>query len=135
MAETGHIGSLFAGLMLVLVLSVGLIPPGLAQETMTPSQVVDEYLASLVNGDTSQLLALIDGSMKRKNNQLELSSETYSEFLKEHYADVHTAVEEIIPVGSRMHARVRFDYPSDSSIIEFVLTEVNGQWKITDEIY
>jgi len=135
MVKTGHIGSQFAGFMLALVLSVGLIPPGLAQDSMTPSQVVDKYLASLVNGDTSQLLALIDGSMKRKNSQLELSPETYSEFLKEHYADVHTTVEEIIPDGSRMHARVRFDYPLDSSIIEFVLTEVDGQWKITDEIY
>jgi predicted ester cyclase len=135
MVKTGQFGSLVAGFVLALVFSVGLIPPGLAQDSMTPSQVIDKYLVSLVNGDTPQLVALIDGSMKRKNSQLELSPETYSEFLKDHYAGVQPTVEEMIPDGPKMRARVRFDYPSDSSIIEFVLTQVDGQWKITDEIY
>lgn len=135
MLKTGHFGSLVAGLVLALVFLVGLIPPGMAQDSMTPSQVIDEYLVSLVNGDAPQLLALIDGPMKRKNRQLELSPETYSDFLKDHYTGVQTAVEEIITDGSRMRARVRFNYPGDSSIIEFVLTQVDGQWKITDELF
>jgi len=136
MDKTGRIGSLVAGFVLAIVFSVGIIPPGLAQDSAPPSQVIDEYLASLVNGDTSQLVALMDGSMKRKNSQLELSPETYSGFLKDHYAGVQTTVVEIIPDGTKLLARVRFEYPtSDSSIIGFVLTQVDGQWKITDEIF
>ena len=136
MDKTGRIGSLVAGIVLAIVFSVGVIPPGLAQNSATPSQVIDEYLASLVNGDTLRLVALIDGPMKRKNRLLELNPETYSSFLQDHYAGVQTTVEEVIPDGAKMRARVRFESPaSNSSIIEFVLTQVDGQWKITDETF
>ena len=107
-----------------------------AQDLTAPTQVVNEYLSSLINGDTQKLVQLIDGRMKQNNRQLVLSPETYSQFLKTNYVGVQTTIEEIVPDGAGVRARVRFDYPSqDSSIIEFLLTESNGLWKITDEVY
>jgi predicted ester cyclase len=131
-----------SGLLLVLVVLVMLpvwaavIPRVSAQDLTAPTQVVNEYLSSLVNGDTQKLVQLIDGRMKQNNRQLVLSPETYSQFLKTNYAGVQTTIEEIVPDGAGVRARVRFDYPShDSSIIAFLLTESNGSWKITDEVY
>lgn len=107
-----------------------------AQDLTAPTQVVNAYLNSLVNGDTQKLVQLIDGRMKQNNRQLVLSPETYSQFLKAHYGGVQTTIEEIVPDGAGVRARVRFDYPSqDFSTIEFLLTESNGLWKITDEVY
>lgn len=131
-----------SGLLLVLVLLVMLtawatvIPRVSAQDLTAPTQVVNEYLSSLVNGDTQKLVQLIDGRMKQNNRQLVLNPETYSQFLKTNYAGVQMTIEDIAPDGAGIRAKVRFDYPSqDSSIIEFLLTESNGLWKITDEVY
>jgi hypothetical protein len=127
-----------AGFALTLaVLWVGaIIPQGWAQDLTAPAQVVDDYLASLVSGDTERLNRLIDGPMKAKNSHLVDNADSYSGFLKKHYAGVQTSVEEIIPDGVQTRARVRFDFPTqDSSVIEFILTQVDGQWKITDENY
>ena len=124
---------LVTGLVLPMTM-FGDMSSGLAQDLAAPSMVMDDYLYSLVTGDTLQLAVLTDGPMKNRNHQLTLSPETYSRFLKDHYAGVQTSVEGIMPDGAKMRARVRFDYPtSDSSIIEFVLTKVDEQWKITDE--
>jgi len=112
------------------------IPRVSAQDLTAPTQVVNEYLSSLVNGDMQKLVQLIDGRMKQNNRQLVLSPETYSQFLKTNYAGVQTTIEEIAPDGAGVRARVRFDYPPhNSSIVEFLLTESNGLWKITDEVY
>jgi len=112
------------------------IPRVGAEDLAAPTQVVNEYLNSLVNGDTQKLVELIDGRMKQNNRQLVLSPETYSQFLRTNYAGVQTMIEEIVPDGAGVRARVRFDYPSqDSSTIDFLLTESNGLWKITDEVY
>jgi len=107
-----------------------------ARDLTAPTQVVNEYLNSLVNGDAQKLVQLIDGPMKQNNRQLVLSPGSYSQYLKANYAGVQTTIEDVIPDGAGVRARVRFDHPSgDSSIIEFLLTENNGLWKITDEIY
>lgn len=124
------------GLALTVSAWMAVIPQGMAQDLIVPSQVVSDYLTSLVNGDTQVLFALIGGRMKDKNRALALSPDSYSRFLKKHYTGVQTTVEEIVPYGDRMRAQVRFDYPtSDSSIIAFILSQVDGQWKITDEEY
>lgn len=107
-----------------------------ALDNASPQQAVSEYLSSLLNGDTQTLSAMIDGRMKRKSRALALSPESYSTFLKNHYAGVETTVEEITPNGEKMLARVRFDYPtSDTSHFEFIMEEIDGRWKITDENY
>ena len=131
-----------SGLLLVLVLLVmftawaTVIPRVSAQDLTAPTQVVNEYLSSLVNGDTQKLVQLIDGRMKQSNRQLVLNPETYSQFLKTNYAGVQMTIEDIAPDGAGVRAKVRFDYPSqDTSIIEFLLTDSNGLWKITDEVY
>jgi predicted ester cyclase len=131
-------GKRAAGIALTLaVLWVGaIIPQGWAQDLTVPAQVVDEYIASLVSGDTERLNSLIDGPMKAKNSHLVDNADSYSSFLKKHYSGVQTSVEEIIPDGAQVRARVRFDFPTHNSTpIELILTEVGGQWKITDEIY
>ena len=66
-----------------------------AQDLDDPARVVNEYLTSLVNGDTQQLILLIDGKMKNNNKQLVLNPETYSQFLKAHYKGVRITVENI----------------------------------------
>lgn len=122
--------------LLVLTAWVAVIPRAGAQDLTAPTRVVNEYLSSLVAGDTQKLVQLIGGRMKQNNRQLVLSPESYSQFLQTNYAGVNATIEEIIPDGSRIRAKVRFDYPSqDTSVIELLLTEINGLWKITDEIY
>ena len=123
-------------LLVILTAWAVVIPRVSAQDLTAPTQVVNEYLSSLVNGETQKLVQLIDGRMKQNNRQLVLSPETYSQFLKTNYAGVQTTIEEIVPDGTRVRAKVRFDYPSqDFSVIDFTLTRMNGQWKITDEVY
>lgn len=128
--------TVLAGLILtVTVWGMG-IPHGVAQDITAPSQVINDYLISLVNGDIDRLSMLIDGPMKQKNRHLVLNQDTYSQFLKNHYAGVQATVESVLPDDTGIRARVRFDYPTqDSSAIDFILTSVNGQWKITDEIF
>jgi predicted ester cyclase len=125
-------------LMLVacLTLWTSIIPRASAQDLTAPTQVVNEYLGSLVKGDTQKLVQLIDGRMKQNNRQLLLNPQTYSKFLKTNYAGVQTTLEEVTLVGAKVRARVRFDYPSqESSTIEFLLAESKGSWKIIDEVY
>ena len=130
--------SLLMGAVLALAAWAGAVGYyATAQDLTAPTQVVNDYLASLVNGDTQRLKALIDGPLKLKNRQLELNPDTYSQFLTDHYRGVQTTVEEIVPYGSQLKARVRFDRGTalDSSVIEFILTPVDGQWKITEELF
>ncbi len=128
--------ALLAGLLLTVAVGGSIVPPGVAQDLTEPSQVISAYLTSLVNGDTDRLGTLIDGPMKQKNRHLELNPDTYSQFLRDHYADVQTVVESVVPEDSRIRSRVRLEYPTgQSSTIYFILTQVNGQWKITDEIF
>ena len=124
------------GLALLVTLTTWAVSCANAADLTAPTQVVNAYLSSLVNADTQKLVQLIGGRMKQNNRQLVLSPDSYSQFLKKNYAGVRTTIEEIVPDGTRVRARVRFDYPSqDSPLIEFHLTENNGLWKITDEVY
>lgn len=136
MWKTMHIRALAAGFALTVAAWGMATPQVMAQDLTAPTQVVNDYLASLVNGDTQALIALIDGRMKQKSSHLILNPDTYSQFLKEHYAGAQMTLENISPEGDKIRAWVRFDYPTaDSSVIEFILTQVDGQWKVTDENY
>jgi len=127
---------LMAGFVMAIAVSGAVVPQCMAQDLSAPTRVVDAYLASLLGGDAQRLITLIDGRMKRKSAHLVLNPETYSQFLKEHYAGVQATVENIVPDGDKVRARVRFDFPStDSSVIEFTLTRLDGQWKIADEAF
>jgi len=99
-------------------------------------QVMNNYLESLANGDTQQLSGLIDGAMKKRNRQLSLDPDYYGGFLRSHYSGVMMSVESVRDKGELVEAEVRFDYPtSKSTTIIFVLSQVEGEWKITDEIF
>ena len=136
MVKKSRSGLLLVPLLVIAAAWAAVIPRVSALDLTAPTQVVNEYLSSLVNGDTQKLVQLIDGRMKQNNRQLVLSPETYSHFLKTNYAGVQTTIEKIAPDGAAVRARVRFAYPSQNfSIIEFLLTESNGLWKITDEEY
>lgn len=124
------------GFVLLAATWVSVISCVMAQDPVGPEQVVNEYLTSLVTGDTQKLIVLIDGKMKKSNKQLILNPDTYSQFLKAHYKGVRTIVENIVPDGEIVHARVRFEYSAeDSSVIELLLMQRDGQWKIIDEKY
>lgn len=113
-----------------------LAPLAQAQDLSGAEKVVNDYLTALVNGDAAQLGTLIDGRLKARSPQLTSSPDTYSQFLRTHYAGVRTTLESVVPDGDKARARVRFDYPTQqSSVIEFILRPVDGQWKITDEVY
>ena len=136
MNDTKPMKTLLSGLALSFALTLGLPNSLLAADLSDPALVMDEYLVSLVNGDTDGILERIDGRMKSKNRALELSPDSYSEFLQTHYEGVQTAVEELSPENGKIRARVRFDYPNaDSSVIDFILTQTDGQWKISNEDY
>ena len=99
-------------------------------------QVMDNYLESLANGDTQQLSGLIDGAMKKRNRQLSLEPDYYGEFLRSHYSGVRMSVESARNRGEAVEVEVRFEYPtSKATTIIFVLSQVEGAWKITDEIF
>ena len=99
-------------------------------------QVMNHYLESLANGDAPQLSGLIDGAMKKRNRQLSLDPDYYGEFLRTHYSGVIMSVESIRDKGELVEAEVRFDYPTaKSTTIIFVLSQVAGEWKITDEMF
>ena len=105
-----------------------------ALDLSTPTQVVNEYLESLASGDTEKLIQLIDGRMKQNNKQLVINPQSYSQFLQTNYDGVQMTLEEIVPDDTGVRAKVRFDYPSqDSMVIAFLLTEIDGAWKIIDE--
>lgn len=129
-----HLKKPMLGFILALASWGVLIPQGMAQDMAIPTQVVSDYLAGLVSGDTQQLIALIDGRKKKASRQLAVDPGAYSQFLQSYYVGVQTTVEEIVTAGNIIRARVRFDYPtSNSSVIVFILTQIDGQWKITDE--
>lgn len=99
-------------------------------------QVINTYLESLANGDAPRLSGLIDGAMKKRNRQLSLDPDYYGEFLRAHYSGVIMSVESIMDKGELVEAEVRFDYPTaQSTTIIFVLSQVAGEWKITDELF
>ena len=99
-------------------------------------QVMNKYLESLADGDTQQLSILIDGAMKKRNRQLSLDPDYYGEFLRSHYSGVIMSVESIKDKGEVVEVEVRFTYPtSQSTTIIFVLSQVEGEWKVTDEIF
>jgi hypothetical protein len=124
------------GFIMLLAMWASLNSYTIAQDLTAPTRVINQYLASLVNGETQQLIVLIDGNMKNNNKQLALNPETYSQFLREYYQGVRTVVEDIAPDGAAVRARVRFEYPAqDSLIIEFILVQRDGQWRVADEIY
>jgi hypothetical protein len=109
---------------------------GAQADQAAAAQVMNHYLESLANGDTQQLSGLIDGAMKKRNRQLSLDPDYYGEFLRSHYSGVSMSVESVREKGELVEAEVRFDYPtSKSTTIIFVLSEVNGEWKITDELF
>jgi hypothetical protein len=99
-------------------------------------EVVNSYLESLATGDVPQINSLLGDTMKQSNRQLLLNPGYYGEFLRTHYAGVTMTVESVRDKGEVVEARVRFDYPtSQSTTNTFVLGQVEGAWKITDEIY
>lgn len=123
-----------------MLMAVILLTPAISQANAgipkSPEQLINSYLAHLVDGNIAALHRLLGGKMKRDNRQLLASPDSYSEFLKSRYAGVRTTVEELAAQGNRVLARVRFDYPSgESATTVFVITGHNGQWRITDEIY
>ncbi len=136
MQKVSQTGKLVYQLLIAFTVWIGVNHHGYAQDLSDPAQVVSQYLASLSDGDTKQLVDLMDGVMLQKNRQLVVKPSIYSEFLKKHYAGVQTTVENLQMAGDQMHARVRFDYPTqDSSKIILILSHKDSQWKITDEIY
>jgi|GEM_PF-4511725 len=133
---SGLKGTLWLGLLLTLMAWAGPVSRVQAQGVADPARVVDQYLTSLVAGNTQVLSTLIDGHVKRRNRQLAMDPVSYGAFLRKHYNGVKTTVEDISPRGEQVVARVRFDFPgSDASVVELVLTRVGGRWKITDETY
>jgi predicted ester cyclase len=121
-------------LLLIVVVWIAVHSHAEALDLAAPTQVVNEYLEGLASGDTEKLVQLIDGRMKQNNKQLAINPESYSQFLQTNYAGVQMTLEEIVPDGTGVRAKVRFDYPSqDSMSIEFLLAETGGMWKIIDE--
>jgi len=136
MLKVSRTGKVVLQLFLAIAAWNGVIHNGYAQDLSDPAQVIDQYLVSLTNGDSQQLIALMDGRMLRKNKGLSVKPAYFSQYLKETYAGVQTSVENIEVVGDQRHARVRFDYPTlETSEIVFVLSNTGNEWKVTDELY
>ncbi len=122
--------------LIMIATGFAIIPQVQATGLDEPAAVVQQYLDSLVSGDTRDLASLMDGRMLESNRHLVQKPDSYAIFLKKHYAGVQTHVEEITSVDGKQHARVRFDFPAqDASEIVLILDQLNGQWKIIDELY
>ena len=129
------IRGLSGGLLVLSLLTSGISVQAEASQG-TVVDVVSSYLESLATGDVQQIDGLIGDAMKQSNRQLTLNPGYYGEFLRRHYAGVTMTVESIRDKGELVEARVRFDEPSSqTTTITFVLSQVEGTWKITDEIF
>jgi predicted ester cyclase len=136
MRIAGFLRNTVTGFTILVALWAWETTSAIAEDLSEPSRVVNAYVASLINGDTQQLTMLIDGKMKKNNKQLVLNPDTYSRFLRDYYKGVNAVLEDVVPEGSRMRARVRFEYPAqDSSTIDFILAKRAGEWRIVDEVY
>ena len=122
------IRGLSGGLLVLSLLTSGISVQAEASQGAAVD-VMSSYLESLATG-------LIGDAMKQSNRQLTLNPGYYGEFLRRHYAGVTMTVESIRDKGELVEARVRFDEPSSqTTTITFVLSQVEGTWKITDEIF
>ena len=124
------------GGVLVTVLFLGCYGAQAETDRAAAVQVMNDYLESLADGDAPQLSGLIDGAMKKRNRQLSLDPDYYGAYLRSHYSGVVMSIESTRDKGEVVEAEVRFDYPTaKSTTIIFVLSQVAGEWKITDEIF
>jgi len=122
------------GLILMAAGGLSMLNVVVAGNTTAPQQTIQTYLDSLAQGDTIALASLIDGNMKARSYRLLTSNPAYSDSLRSRYSGVVMTIENLTPVGNNYKARVRFNYPaSNPSISTFILSPVNGQWKIVDE--
>jgi len=97
--------------------------------------VVYSYLNSLSSGDIDAIQGLIDGPMAKRTMRAFRNPDRYGNFLRKQYDQVSMTVVSITPVADIYHATVQFDYPSgNTSSYVLVVSNVNGLWKITDEI-
>jgi hypothetical protein len=126
----------YGGLLAVFLFVSGYSVQAETSQEIAASQVLNSYLESLANGDVQQLSGLVGSAMKKRNRQLSLDPDYYGEFLRAHYSGVVMLVESVTDKGETVEAKVRFDYPtSQSTAIIFVLSQAEGGWRITDEIF
>lgn len=119
---------------LIIACGLFMVTVEAASDSTAPQQAIQTYLDSLAQGDTATLASLIDGNLKERSYRLLTRNPTYPDFLRSHYSGVQMTIEKLTQVGKNYNARVRFDYPaSDSNTSIFVLSLINGQWKIVDE--
>jgi len=122
------------GRALIIVFGLLMSNVEAAGDATAPQQAIQSYLDSLAQGDTAALASLIDGDMKERSYRLLTENPTYPDFLRSHYSGVLMTIEKLTQVGENYNAQVRFNYPaSDSNTSIFILSPINGQWKIIDE--
>ena len=97
--------------------------------------VVYSYLNSLASGNVGAIEGLIDGPLLQRTMGIIRNPDRYGNFLRKQYDQVSMTVVSITPTGDIYHATVQFDYPSgNTSRYVLVISNVNSEWKITDEI-
>ena len=106
-----RIGALIVGMALAATTLGPAACLALTDDSLSPSQLVDNYLTSLVIGDTGRLTECIAGTIARNNRQLVLSPDIYSDFLQSRNTGAKMTLEALFTEWEGMHARVRFDYP------------------------
>jgi len=97
--------------------------------------VVHSYFNSLTNGDVDAIKGLIDGSLEQRTMGVFRNPDRYGNFLRKQYYQVSMIVISITPVADIYHAEIQLNYPSGSTNSYMLeVSNVNGVWKITDEM-
>ena len=121
-----------AGLALGLLAATGAAS---AQGAAAAQQAVDAYLQALSAGDVAAIGDLIGGDLRADSGHMFQDPAQYSAFLAERYDGVAMSVNALREDGDGYAADVTMQFPSgDSERFTFVLRNVEGQWKIVEEV-
>jgi hypothetical protein len=96
--------------------------------------VVELYIASLANGDVLTIEELTGEKLGQTIRSDNFNIEQYGYYLRNLYGNVSMRIISILPVAEDYRAVVEFIYPEqDKQVHVFILSNINGFWKITDE--
>jgi hypothetical protein len=124
--------SIFVGLTFITALFGASVSLAQVSEVET---VVYSYLNSLASGDVAAIEGLIDGPLAERTKGVFRNPDQYGNFLRQQYDQASMSVVSITPAANSYHAKIQIDYISGkTSSYVLVVSDVNGVWKITDEI-
>lgn len=126
-------GKLPIAVLSVVINFITFVPAAFACDAQAEA-VVKAYLADLASGDIAAIEGLVDGNMAKRASAHFRNPQRYGAFLREQYKQVVMTIVSTAQAKDACHVSVQFSYPSgDIDSVTLSLSNIYGQWKITDE--